>query len=29
VPWMEFFNDPTVMSFERFAPGPLFFGEGP
>ncbi|KAI4716626.1 hypothetical protein E4T48_07184 [Aureobasidium sp. EXF-10727] len=28
VPWLEFFNDPTVMSFERFAPGSLFFEEG-
>jgi hypothetical protein len=28
VPWMEFFDDPTIMSFEQFAPGPLFLGEG-
>jgi len=28
VPWMEFFDDPTVMSFEQFASGTLFFGEG-
>lgn len=28
VPWMEFFDDPTVMSFEQFASGTLLFGEG-
>lgn len=28
IPWMEFFGDPTVMSFEQFASGTLFFGEG-
>lgn len=28
VPWMEFFDDPTIMSFDRFAPGALFFEDG-
>lgn len=28
VPWLEFFDDPTIMSFDRFAPGLLFPDEG-
>ena len=28
VPWLEFFDDPTIMSFEQFASGTLVFGEG-
>lgn len=28
LPWLEFFDDPTIMSFEQFASGTLVFGEG-